>query len=142
MLRPGELRQVGLPIGRAAIGVAVQGFVASIVAEAADTQSRAAALHRTLVAPLGLGGGEALLVVPYEALHLLPFAALQEGRSWLIERRAVATLPSLNALDALLKAPGAAPARALVLGNPDLGDPADASPARRCSRRCARRSST
>ena len=129
VLRPGELRQVALPIGRRALGAAVRGFVASVLAAAADAPPRAAALHGTLVAPLDLRADEALLVVAHDALHALPFAALSDGKSWLIERRAVASLPSLSALNALVKAQAAAPSGALVFGNPDLGDPAEALPA-------------
>jgi tetratricopeptide (TPR) repeat protein len=129
VLRPGEIKQVALAIGRAALAASVGEIAAAIRAGDDTVPARAGALHRSVVAPLGLKPGEAMLAVAHDALYMLPFGALHDGKAWLIEQHAVAVLPSLNALGALVGAAPAAGAGALVLGNPDLGDPAYDLPA-------------
>lgn len=129
VLRPDELRQVWLPGGRAAYAASVPALLEAIRSDARDVARHAEALHAQLVAPLGLRPGEAMLAVAHDALHMLPFGVLHDGKSWLIEQRAVATLPSLNALSALVGASPPAAGGALVMGNPDLGDAAYDLPA-------------
>jgi CHAT domain-containing protein len=129
VLRPGELKQVALSAGRSGLSASIAAFLQAVRRDDPETVLRAQQLHAALVAPLGLGPEEALLAVGHDALHLLPFAALHDGRAWLVERRAVAGLPSLNALGALLGAGPAPGTGALVMGNPDLGDPAYDLPA-------------
>lgn len=62
------------------------------------------------------------MIVPHAILHYLPFAALRSpaGR-WLVEDFALSTLPSASVLRYLVDKGADAPARALVVGNPDLG---------------------
>ncbi len=68
-----------------------------------------------------------LLLVPYGALHTLPFHALYNGQRYLIERCEIAYLPSaaMLLLQEARYSPGKAEAgsagRALVLGNSDSG---------------------
>lgn len=68
-----------------------------------------------------------LLLVPYGALHTLPFHALYNGQSYLIERCEIAYLPSASMLllqearHAASKAESGRSGRALVLGNSDGG---------------------
>jgi CHAT domain-containing protein len=68
------------------------------------------ALHGWLIAPvLAAGPGPTrLVVVPSGPLHVLPFAALDDGRGPLPARFALSSLPSLNALR-LLGAPPPVP---------------------------------
>ncbi|MCC6470021.1 MAG: CHAT domain-containing protein [Alphaproteobacteria bacterium] len=129
VLRAGEIRQVVLPTGRRALGPRIAELLEAIRGDARDVAPRAAALNAALVAPLDLRSDEPMLAVAHDVLYLLPFGALHDGKAWLVERRAVASLPSLNALAALVRAPPAASGGALVMGNPDLGDAAYDLPA-------------
>lgn len=123
VLRPGELRGLSLAAGRAPLATAVGDLLDAVRNDAPDVRQRAALLHTALVAPLGLKPDEALLAVAHDALYMLPFGLLDDGKGWLIERRAVAMLPSLNAMRTLLHDRPAATGGALVVGNPDVGNP-------------------
>lgn len=82
-------------------------------------------LYDTLLRPLeaALGKSRRLLVVPHGALHYLPFAALHDGRNYLVERYPLRTLPSASVLKYLRGGKPGAARQMLVLGNPDLNDP-------------------
>jgi CHAT domain-containing protein len=78
-------------------------------------------LDRLLIAPVAadLVAGKRLLVSPDGPLFHLPFAALHDGRGFLIERYALAYVPSAGAIDRELR--GRRPRRetiALAVGNP------------------------
>lgn len=82
------------------------------------------ALHQRLILPLAryINTGN-LTIVPHGVLHYLPFNALFDGHSYLIDRYRVGYLPSAGVLKFLR--PGAVDndQPVLILGNPDLGDP-------------------
>jgi CHAT domain-containing protein len=85
-----------------------------------------AKLSAALVAPIDrcLAEGEALVVVPYRELTLIPFALLRDGGGrLLVERHALTVVPSLATLRALRQR-GAwerpRPARAYVAGDPAI----------------------
>lgn len=87
----------------------------------------AAALYARLWRPLefALGTPESVLVVAHGILHYLPFAALQRpDGSFLIDHYGLRFLPSASVLKLIRPAPKQTEERMLVLGNPDLGDPA------------------
>ena len=63
-----------------------------------------------------------LLIVPHGALHYLPFAALHNGKDYLIDHYALRSLPSASVLKFIKPMSGKIDT-ILVLGNPDLGDP-------------------
>ena len=63
-----------------------------------------------------------LTVVPHGALHYLPFAALNDGSGYLIDRYQLRLLPSASVLQ-FLRTPQDIGQGLLALGNPDLGDP-------------------
>jgi CHAT domain-containing protein len=89
----------------------------------AQVEAQARALHQRLLEPaLAELRGRRLVIVPHAALHYLPFAALRSpaGR-WVVEEFVLSTLPSASVLRYLLDKGVGAPARALVVGNPDLG---------------------
>jgi CHAT domain-containing protein len=85
---------------------------------------QARALYERLFQPLAqLLPGRQLIIVPHGILHYLPFAALHSGQSFVLDQYSVLVEPSAGVLD-LLKERRAKPiASALVLGNPDLGNP-------------------
>lgn len=80
-------------------------------------------LYDRLVRPFEstLAGVTKITIVPTAGLFYLPFAALSDGKKFLIERAALRVLPSLSAL-ALIDKAQTANSSLLVLGNPDLGD--------------------
>lgn len=81
-------------------------------------------LHELLVAPLeGTLGERRLVVVPYRALHYVPFHALFDGQQYLIERREVCTAPSASVLHRCLRRPRPPLRRALLVGVPDARAP-------------------
>ncbi len=91
-----------------------------------DWKAPAAALHERLWKPASaLVGTRARIVVPHGVLHYLPFAALRKpDGGLLIDEAALRLLPSASVLKFLKRPTPGRPALLLVLGNPDLGDPA------------------
>lgn len=83
-------------------------------------------LHHRLILPLAphLQGINALTVVPHGVLHYLPFAALHDGASHMVDRFDLRVLPSASVLKYLRPSRMRRVEGMLLLGNPDLGDPA------------------
>jgi len=109
------------PITRAQLTTSVDAFRHSIVHLQKSARTRARELNDTLIAPLSLKEGERLIVVPHGPLHYLPFQALYDGKTYLIENHAVSVSPSASVV--YQAASGARkPGAAFVgFGNPDLG---------------------
>lgn len=80
-------------------------------------------LYERLIRPLetSLRQRQGLLIIPHGALHYLPFAALHDGRKYLLESYSLRSLPSASVLEYLRPARMKSAASMLVLGNPDLG---------------------
>jgi CHAT domain-containing protein len=91
-------------------------------------------LYEVVLGPLATSiSGDRLVIVPDDALHEIPFAALWDAhdRTFLIERFDVSYLPSIQLAGAREQvAKAGAPARALLVGDP-VYDSADA--VERCS---------
>jgi CHAT domain-containing protein len=118
-----------LEIGRAALREQARAFRSAVRDRAGDVERLGAALHGRLLAPLSLRPGEAIVVVPHDVLHYMPFHALRAPGGWVVEERAVSYAPSVSAAAHLL---GRAPRprrHLLALGNPDLGSARMALPA-------------
>lgn len=116
---------VRLPGDRQSLLAQVRRFRAGIAGQAplAEVELQAQALYGRLLGPArGEIHGDRVVIVPHAILHYLPFAALRSpaGR-WLVEDFALSTLPSASVLRYLVDKGAGAPARALVVGNPDLG---------------------
>lgn len=87
-----------------------------------DYQAAGRRLHDAALAPAlpHVGTGQ-LTIVPHGDLHYVPFAALHDGRNYLIQKTELRLLPSASVLPFL--GTGAAVGNGLlILGNPDLGD--------------------
>lgn len=82
-------------------------------------------LYELLLAPVEeLIGERRLMIVPHRALHYVPFQALHDGTSYLIERREVCYTPSAVVLHYCLERPHRRPLnRALLLGVEDEQTP-------------------
>lgn len=89
-----------------------------------DWHEAAKRLYARLISPFEdrLDAFERLTIVPHGILHYLPFPALEGEAGLLVDRLPLRVLPSASVL-ALLTADHAG-GEALILGNPDLGDPA------------------
>jgi CHAT domain-containing protein len=89
-------------------------------------QSMAHSLYQRLWRPLeGRIANKNVIVVAHGALHYLPFSALQdEDGKFLIDRYGLRFLPSASVLKFLRPVIQRNEAPLLVLGNPDLDDPA------------------
>ncbi|MBX3622845.1 MAG: CHAT domain-containing protein [Rhizobacter sp.] len=104
--------------GQASLAALVENFRSSVIERRRDTTTLAANLYRVLLGNIDLASAQRLFVVPHGPLHYLPFQALHDGRSFLIERSAIAVWPSA-AVGAKLLARGAAPTPQLLgFGNP------------------------
>lgn len=81
-------------------------------------------LHARLIAPLQSHlRKNRLIIAGHGKLHYLPFAALHDGKTYLLDRYQLASLPSAATLKFVGQRRGAGKAGALLaLGNPDLGD--------------------
>ena len=120
-----RFKLVRLPGDRPSLLAQVRRFRTAIAGQAplAEVLPPARALYDRLLAPArGEIRGDRIVIVPHAILHYLPFAALRSpaGR-WLVEDFALSTLPSASVLRYLVDKGSDAPARALVVGNPDLG---------------------
>ena len=64
-----------------------------------------------------------LIIVAHGPLHYLPFNALHDGQSYMIDRYSLRMLPSASVLKYLRTEPVDKPGNILAFGNPDLGNP-------------------
>jgi CHAT domain-containing protein len=78
-------------------------------------------LYSVLISPLNLAAGERLIVVPHGPLHYMPFQALRDGNTYLIERNAIAIAPSASVAVQLLAKKEGQQVRLVAFGNPELG---------------------
>lgn len=120
-----RFKMVRLPGDRQSLLAQVRRFRTTIAGQAplSEVLPQAQGLYHRLLAPArGEIHGDRIVIVPHAILHYLPFAALRSpaGR-WLVEDFALSTLPSASVLRYLVDKGANAPARALVVGNPDLG---------------------
>jgi CHAT domain-containing protein len=107
-----------VPQGQAALAGLVENFRASVIERRRDTSLLASGLYKTLLGEVDRAPAQRLYVVPHGPLHYLPFQALHDGRSYLIERSAIAVWPS-SAVGARLMARQSPPAPQLLgFGNP------------------------
>jgi CHAT domain-containing protein len=64
-----------------------------------------------------------LIIVPHGVLHYVPFNALNKGSDYLIDRFSISYLPSASVMKFLKQRTVQKTEQALIIGNPDLGDP-------------------
>lgn len=101
----------------------VRAFRSMIEMESPATQAAGQALYRRLLAPAApLLAGRKLVIVPHGALHYLPFAALHDGKDYLVDQHELRFLPSAS-VQQFLRAGRPGIGKLLVFGNPDLGNP-------------------
>jgi CHAT domain-containing protein len=118
-----------LEVGREPLLAQARAFREAIRNRSTDTERLATALHARLLGPLALRRGEALIVVPHDVLHYVPFHALRPASGWLVEERAMTYAPSATAAARLATGTPRPRRQLLALGNPDVGSPRQALPA-------------
>ena len=100
---------------------AVLGFLKDVVSSGNGDRSFMAGaqlLYNSLIRPVEpMIGGNRLVLVPYGILHYLPFAALNDGHAFLVEKYSIRQVPSLSA-SVVAKTGRGAGSGALVFGNP------------------------
>lgn len=80
-------------------------------------------LYCRLIKPIEhLLTGQKLVIVPHGVLHYIPFNALSSGDLFLIEKYTISYLPSASVLKFLKQREPSKAGKALILGNPELGD--------------------
>lgn len=101
----------------------VRRFREELQAGAPGAIQTAAGLYDRLLRPLsGEIKGNAVTVAPHGVLHYLPFAALSDGKRYLIDSYSLRVMPSASSLVYLKADKPIKQGRLLALGNPDLGD--------------------
>jgi len=118
VIRPGGIQGHVIDVARKDLAARVDAFRQSIFTRSPMTRVLGAGLHALLVAPLQLAPDEQLLVVPHDALHYLPFQALQQDGSYLIERHALAFAPSAGLAVQLVQRVPDASGKLVAFGNP------------------------
>ena len=114
------VRAFTIPVGRAELASAVDELRQSITEGRRAALGLADKLGAQLIGPLGLAGGERLIVVPHGPLHYLPFQALRVGGAYLIERHRIASVPSMSIAAQLVARQSNTPAQVVAFGNPKI----------------------
>jgi CHAT domain-containing protein len=113
----------------------IRDFRSAILRRSPQATELARKLYARLIEPLAPAlGNRALLIVPHSALHYLPFAALFDGKQYLLEKHALRVTTSASALQFLRKATPGTRGAALILGNPTLDLPSAEQEARSLAR--------
>ena len=119
-----DYRVVELPASADEIARAVEGFRSLGLANLGNPHPRSLSdLYEWLIVPL-----EPYLIkpkvgiVPHQALHYVPFAALSDGEQFLGERFALFYLPSAGTLPFVQEKAGRERSAPLILGDPETGN--------------------
>ncbi len=128
VIRRSGIKSVAIEVGRETLVNEVRRFRESIRIQAPESLKIATDLYDRLVRPLELKGSEAIVIVPHDALHYMPFQALRGHEGYLIEERAISYLPSASLLFQFLTKEQRRMDEVLALGDPDLGTPRLALP--------------
>jgi len=114
----------GVKLSGRGLGDEVRAFRTAIEQDDPRALARAQPLYERLITPLlpDLDGAK-LVISPHGVLHYLPFAALWDGKQYLLDRYSVRMIPSAGALVYLKTGHAVKVGKVLALGNPDLGDP-------------------
>lgn len=129
VIRVSGVRLVIVDAKRDDIANTVEQFRDALFDRRAAAEGLGAKLHQLLISPLDLQPNDSLIIVGHDALHYLPFQALRNSDSFLIERHSISYAPSASALKTLLDRPMMSRSGNVVgLGNPDLRESGMALP--------------
>lgn len=116
-----DIREVSYPLARADLGVLVEAFRNAIISGSPTVVQGADQVGALLLGPLALEAGWRLVIVPHGPLHYLPFQALRDRGSYLIERNPVAMAPSISIAAQLAASGGRVRPVLVAFGNPEVG---------------------
>jgi CHAT domain-containing protein len=125
VIRPDGFEYRVVPIGREELRDRVKALtkaVSSIVYSPVDAQTferERRELHRILIDPLALKTNERLVIIPHDVLHYLPFPALYNGDSYLVQRHEIALAPSARVAQVLTHG-GSTPRSIVAFGIPQV----------------------
>ena len=118
VLRPAGIKGYVLALNRQSLDRRVQAFRESVLQRRSEARELGRELHGILIEPLGLSPNERLLIVPHGSLHYLPFQALRDADSYLIERHALAVAPSASVAIQLVRRSYVGAGNLVAFGNP------------------------
>jgi CHAT domain-containing protein/Tfp pilus assembly protein PilF len=76
--------------------------------------------YRSLLMPVEAGiRTDRLIIVPHGALHKVPFAALNDGRQFMVDRYAISVVPSSSVIEYVVKKRNKDQGRFLAFANPE-----------------------
>ena len=125
VVSPTGIEAKSIAIGREDLGELVETFRNSVVRGRRAAIANADKLGAALIAPLGLKGGERLVIVPHGPLHYLPFQALRVDGKYLIETHPISVAPSMSIAVQLAQRSPRADAVLTAFGNPRIEDKYD-----------------
>lgn len=120
--RPSGLRGYRIQRSRNDLAADIDAFRQAIFTRKPAAAALGERLHALLIEPLQLAPGEQLLIVPHGPLHYLPFQALRNADSYLIERHALAMAPSAGVAVQLVKRGSNQGGRLVAFGNPGIDE--------------------
>ena len=118
VLRPSGIQGHLLQRSRKDLAADVEGFRQAVFTRSPAVSTWGERLHGLLIAPLQLAPAEQLVIVPHDALHYLPFQALQQGGRYLIEGHALGFAPSASLAMQLVRRASTDKSRLVAFGNP------------------------
>lgn len=111
-------------LGAAGLDAQIRAFRELIEEQKSGTLAQAQALYTRLLQPVAAQiAGRNLVIIPHGVLHYLPFAALHDGKNYLIADHNLRYLPSASVQQYLRPQRGGQLGNMLIFGNPDLGRP-------------------
>lgn len=121
VVAPDSIREVAYPLKRHELDALVEAFRDAVINGRRSAVDGAAQLGALLIDPLQLQDGQRLIVVPHGPLHYLPFQALRSNGRYLIERHALAVVPSMSIASQLASSGAKVAPNLVAFGNPEIG---------------------
>jgi CHAT domain-containing protein len=121
VIRSDQVTGAVTALSRAKLTGMVEDFRSSVTKLQRTARSKSREIHDALIKPLPLRDGEPLVIVPHGPLHYLPFQALYNGESYLIELHPLTIAPSASVAYQTATAYRQHGSKLVAFGNPDLG---------------------
>jgi CHAT domain-containing protein len=123
VISKGEIRVVSLSITKDEIDTLLLDFRAKVVARDKNANLSAKALYYLLIDPVKqFLSSSKICIIPHSILHYIPFQALYDGHSYLIQQHQVFYAPSLTVLRFCLQKRSQSKKSLLAIGPPPFDD--------------------
>ncbi len=122
----GDINIAVIPVSRDAIIEKIRGYRDNVIQlKNEELKKVSSELYEILIKSVKpYIKGKRLCIVPFDALHYLPFQALWNGEKYLIEEYSFFYLPSASVMKFTFDKRRQKGERLIAFGNPDLGNPA------------------